>query len=146
MIFLNSLEMNNEFILFRNEAIWKTSSSFMDEEEVPIDVESKQALGTSRVDRANDEFGQKEDLRIIVVLTSNYYLHLEQEDKIATVKLGEVKLSRKGKEVIVADRGKGIGGILGFKRELGRIIFESTEEVETFASKLSLAMQRLSLK
>ena len=41
--------------------------------------------------------------------------------------MGEVKLSKKGKEVIVAERGKGFGSYFGFRRELGRIIFESTE-------------------
>lgn len=82
------------------------------------------------------------DLKITVVLTSNYYLHLEHEEKIATMKLGEVKLSRKGREVIVADRGKGLGGLLGWKRELGRLEFETTDEVDIFASKLSMALRR----
>jgi len=41
---------------------------------------------------------------------------LEHEEKIATVKLGEVKLSKKGNEVIVAERGKGIGSYFGFRQ------------------------------
>lgn len=77
------------------------------------------------------------------MLTSNYYLHLENEDKIATVRLGEVKLSKRGREVIIADRGKGIGGYIGLRTELGRLEFDTTEEVDIFAEKLSLALRRL---
>ena len=80
-----------------------------------------------------------------MVLTSDYFLHLEHEEKIATVRLGEIKISRKGKEVILSDRGKGIRGIFGFKQELGRIVFGCGEEVDTFAGKLALTMQRLNL-
>lgn len=29
-IFLTTIEMNNEYVLFRNEAIWKTTTSFLD--------------------------------------------------------------------------------------------------------------------
>lgn len=80
----------------------------------------------------------------MVVLTSNYYLHLENEDKIATVCLGDVKLSKRGREIIISDRGKGIGGYFGVKSEMGRLEFDTTEEVEIFAQKLSLALRRIS--
>jgi hypothetical protein len=60
-------------------------------------------------------------VRIVVVLTSNYYLHLENEDNIATVKLCDVKISKKGREVVITDKKKGIGGFFGIKTELGRL-------------------------
>lgn len=31
-IFLETIEMNNDFILFRNEAVWKTNSSLLEKE------------------------------------------------------------------------------------------------------------------
>lgn len=55
-------------------------------------------------------------MKLIVVLSSNYYIHLENEDKVATIKLGDVKLSKKGREIIICDKGKGIGGYFGIKR------------------------------
>jgi hypothetical protein len=126
--------MNNEFIIFRNEAIWRTNNSFFEKEENCIDYESKQALANSKTINANlPELQTRCDMKIVVVLTSNYYLHLENEDKIATVKLGEVKLSKRGREVILSDKGKGIGGYFGIKTELGRLEFETTEEVDIFA-------------
>jgi hypothetical protein len=69
--------MNNEFILFRNEAIWKTSKSFFDKEEHCIDYESRQALANSKSVNAHvPEFQTQKEAKIVVVLTSNYYLHL----------------------------------------------------------------------
>lgn len=31
-IFLSTIEMNNDFIMFRNEALWKTNSSLLQKE------------------------------------------------------------------------------------------------------------------
>ena len=59
---------------------------------------------------------KRRDVKLIVVLTSNYYLHLEHEDKVATLKLGDIKLSKKGKEVIISNKEKGLGGYFGMKR------------------------------
>ena len=47
---------------------------------------------------------KRRNFKLIVVLTSNYYLHLEHEDKIATLKLGEIKLSKKGREIIISNK------------------------------------------
>ena len=54
-IFLTTIEMNQEFILYRNEATWKTSSSILDKEENSLlyenksqtKFESKQALASN---------------------------------------------------------------------------------------------------
>jgi hypothetical protein len=59
------------------------------------------------------------------------------------VRLGDVKLSKRGREVIISDKGKGIGGYFGMKTELGRLEFDTVDEVEIFAQKLSLALRRL---
>ena len=59
---------------------------------------------------------KRKDVKLIVVLTSNYYLHLEHEDKVATLKLGDIKLSKKGREVIICNKEKGLGGYFGMKR------------------------------
>jgi len=37
---------------------------------------------------------------------------MERDGKVATIKLGEVKLSKKGKFIVINDRGKGIVGFL----------------------------------
>lgn len=97
--------MNNDFILFRNQAIWKTSSSLLDKDESSImsesksmsNFESKQALASSRPTLEVPDSVPRKELRVVVVLTSNYYLHLENEEKVATLKLGEVKLSKRGR-------------------------------------------------
>lgn len=47
---------------------------------------------------------------------------MEQNEKIATIKLNEIKISKKGKFIIISDRGKGIVGFLvNNGNELGRI-------------------------
>jgi hypothetical protein len=47
---------------------------------------------------------------------------MEQEEKIATIKLNEIKISKKGKFIIISDRGKGIVGFLvNSGNELGRM-------------------------
>ena len=78
-----------------------------------------------------------------MVLTSNYHLHLEHEDKVATLRLGDIKLSKRGREVIVTSREKGLGGYLGLKKELGVLEFESVGEVDAFAQRLSRALSRI---
>ena len=56
----------------------------------------------------------------------NKYLHMEQNEKIATIKLNEIKISKKGKFIIINDRGKGIVGFLvNNGNELGRIQLNS---------------------
>ena len=47
-----------------------------------------------------------------LVLTVNKYLHMEQNEKIATLKINEIKIAKKGKYLIISDRGKGIVGFL----------------------------------
>ena len=59
---------------------------------------------------------KRRNIKLIVVLTSNYYIHLEHEDKIATLKLGDVKLSKKGRDIIICNKEKGLGGYFGMKR------------------------------
>lgn len=83
--------------------------------------ESRQALAQSRPSLAVPDSTPKKNIRVIVVLTSNYYLHLENEDKIATLKLGEVKLSKRGREIIISNKDKGLGGYFGLKRDLGSL-------------------------
>ena len=82
-------------------------------------------------------------MRVVVVLTSNYHLLLEHEDKVATLRLGDIKLSKRGREVIVTSREKGLGGYLGLKKELGVLEFESVGEVDAFAQRLSRALSRI---
>lgn len=53
---------------------------------------------------------------------------MEHNDKIATLKLNEIKISKKGKYLIISDRGKGIVGFLvNNGNELGRIKFKSLQ-------------------
>lgn len=37
---------------------------------------------------------------------------MEQNEKIATLKINEIKIAKKGKYLIISDRGKGIVGFL----------------------------------
>lgn len=39
--------MNNQYILFRNEALWKTTSTFIDNDQNSIDFESKEVLNNN---------------------------------------------------------------------------------------------------
>jgi hypothetical protein len=104
-IFLSTIELNHDFILFRSEATWKTTNSILNKEhnslhdsQVDSKLESKQALGHSRPSLSPPETPLAgRNVRLVVVLTSNYHLHLEHEDKIATLRLGEIKLSRRGR-------------------------------------------------
>lgn len=59
---------------------------------------------------------------------------MEQNEKIATLKLNEIKIAKKGKYLIISDRGKGIVGFLvNNGNQLGRIKFKSLEDADTFA-------------
>ncbi len=55
-------------------------------------------------------------MKIIVVLTSNYYLHLEYDDKIATLRLGDIKLCKRGREVVIYTKQNGLGSYFGLKK------------------------------
>lgn len=79
-IFMPTIELNFDYILYKNEAIWKNTSSFIRNEEKVLDYESREVFNNSNAsymnNRANDLKMNSEDLKIMVVLTSNFYLHL----------------------------------------------------------------------
>ena len=71
-----------------------------------------------------------------MVLTLDKYLHLEWGEKVASLKLRRLKLSRKGNTIWLAERTRSITSLFSLSQPLGELTFDHEEGAELFVSRV----------
>ena len=105
-----------------------------DRENFAYSSEEKVKVRWVKVGENKSEENNEMNINLIITKESHIILEIkkEEEDKddyIATIKISDVKLSKKDNKITLTDRGKGvIGFLLSSNSVLGELIFEPLNE------------------